>query len=82
MNLTWINVTRALICQSCIETCADRRAGVMVQKEACVIREYSINGQSLGTNQRILIKSLTCSMWRTNICKKKCNFCELCRVYD
>lgn len=70
MNLTWINVTRALICQSCIEPCADRSAGVMVQKEACMIHEYFIIGQSLWTNQCILIKSLTCSMRRTNICRK------------
>lgn len=70
MNVTWINVTRALICQSCIEAFADQSAGVMVQKEACVIHEYFINGQSLWMNQHILIKSLTCSMWRTTICKK------------
>lgn len=40
----------ALMCQSCVETCADLSAGVMVRKDLIVSHENFGNGQSQRTN--------------------------------
>lgn len=51
-------MTVALIHQSCIETQADLSAGVVLQKDACVIPENLVYGRSQQTTQQVLINVL------------------------
>lgn len=50
--------TLALINQSCVEPCAGLRTGVMVRKDAHVIHENSVNGQSQCMTQQVLINAV------------------------
>lgn len=52
-----ISSQSSLISQSFLEKCSDLNADVMVQKDACVIHESFLYGQSQRTTQRVLINA-------------------------
>lgn len=53
----------ALICQSCVETCADL-SGVTVQKDTCVIHEKFLYSRIQRTNECVLIDAA--DLWQVD----------------